>query len=779
MEAGDFFKSIDILSDLGPEDIAFLAETSQDVDYPGGTSIIKVGDIGRYLWIVYAGEVDVSLPDETGSQQIIASLERGAYFGEMSILSGEPAVANVTASLDSKVVKIPREAISQIIARNPKTLMKVTKIITKRLLEDEKFHEELKRRRLAHRENDDPYDLNFSSVSEPMKILVVNSGSSSLKYSLFDTARKESLLDGLVERIGSGQASHVIKKSGQKKQTLAAEHIDTASDAFHDMIQVLTHAEHGAVSDVKEISAVGHRVVHGGNRFSSSMPINDEITEAIRACIPIAPLHNPYNLEGIETLKNILPTIPQVAVFDTAFHLNMPETAFRYALPFELCEEEQIRRYGFHGTNHRFVSLKAATALKVPVGDLKIISCHLGSGASVCAVDHGQSIDTSMGMTPLEGLVMGTRGGDVDPGVILHLMRHGGMTLAQIDKVLNKESGLKGLSGKSNDMREVLEAAEAGDMRCKMTVSIFCYRVKKYIGAYIAALGGLAALIFTGGIGENSPEIRARICQGLEIFGIAVSDEINRKTVAMRGQIADIAAPDAKIPILVIPADADEERMIARETIHALGRSNPVNERERFRSQAIPLSTSAHHVHLCPEDSEVLFGPGRALTPRSELSQPGQFAAAEAVNLIGPKGRIEKVRILGPLRKESQVEIARTEQFRLGIDAPIRDSGDIEGTPGVIVEGEIGRVVLDKGVICAKRHIHMSPAEALSLGLRDKDVVMIKVKGVRELIYGDVLTRVSPNFRMDMHLDTDEANAAQISSGTVGYIEAIQHRNYV
>lgn len=472
-----------------------------------------------------------------------------------------------------------------------------------------------------------------------------------------------------------------------------------------------------------------------------------------------------------------MPKVPQVAVFDTAFHLNMPEAAFRYALPYDLCEEEQIRRFGFHGTNHRFVSLSAATALKIPVGDLKIISCHLGSGASVCAIDHGQSIDTSMGMTPLEGLVMGTRAGDVDPGVLLHLMRHAGMTFEQIDKILNKDSGLKGLSGKSNDMREVLEAAEAGDMRCKMAVSIFCYRVKKYIGSYIAALGGLDALIFTGGIGENSPEIRARICQGLEVFGIVVSDEINRKTVAMRGQIADISETDAKIRILVVPAD--EERMIARETIHSLGRSIPVNEMERFRSRAIPLSISAHHVHLCQEDFEIIFGAGRSLTPRSELSQPGQFAAAETVNLIGPKGRIEKVRILGPLRKESQVEIARTEQFRLGIDAPIRDSGDIEGTPGVTIEGDIGSVVLDNGVICAKRHIHMSPEEDLSMGLRDKDVVMIKVKGVRELIFGDVLIRVNPNFRMDMHLDTDEANAAQISSGTVGYIESIQHRNYV
>ncbi len=776
MDLTPFFKTTEILSDLKPEDIALLAENSSLIDCPEGTLIMKIGDTGRYLWVVYEGEVDVTLPDELGREKILASLERGSFFGEMSILSGEPAAANVTASRSSKVVRIPRDIVSQVIARNPKALMKVTKIITQRLLEDEKFLAEINQRRIAHRESEDPYDLNFSSVSEPMKILVVNSGSSSLKYSFFDTVKKESLLDGLVERIGSGQASHVIKKPGQKK-IIPADAIATVSDAFREMIKALQDTEHGAVGDIQEISAVGHRVVHGGKKFSSSMPINDEVLGAIKECIPIAPLHNPYNLEGIETLKNILPQVPQVAVFDTSFHHSIPEAAYRYALPVELCDDEQIRRFGFHGTNHRFVSLTAATSLKIPISELKIISCHLGSGASVCAIDHGHSIDTSMGMTPLEGLVMGTRGGDMDPGALLHLMRHAGMTYEQLDKLLNKESGLKGLSGKSNDMREVLEAAEAGDMRCKMALAVFCYRIKKYIGSYIAALGGLDVLIFTGGIGENSPEIRARVCQGMDVFGIAVDDAVNRQTVAMRGKVVDIAPSDSKIRILVVPAD--EERMIARETIHALGRSLAVSQSERLKSKAIPLSTSAHHVHLCQADFEVLFGSGRSLTPRSELSQPGQYAAAETVNLIGPKGRIEKVRILGPLRKESQVEIARTEQFRLGIDAPIRDSGDIEGTPGVAIEGDTGRVVLDKGVICAKRHIHMSPEEALSLGLRDKDVVMVKVKGVRELIFGDVLIRVNPNFRMDMHLDTDEANAAQISAGTVGYIESIQHRNYV
>jgi acetate kinase len=776
MDLSPFLKNVDILSDLNETQIANLAESAQFLEFTDGAVIIKRGDIGRFLWIVYDGEVEVSLPYPDGTEKHIASLERGAVLGEMSIMTGEPAMASVTSGWSSKLVRIPREIISQVVATNPKTLSKLTKIITRRLLADEKIQEEREKTCVALRENADPYDLNFSSVSEPLKILVVNSGSSSLKYSLFDTARPVPLLEGAVEKIGSGEAVHHVRTPEIRKD-LPAEGIATVGDAFAVMVGTLADPEIKALGSLGEINAVGHRVVHGGKRFSSSTVISDEVKEAIRSYIPIAPLHNPFNLEGIEAMEKLLPAVPQVAVFDTSFHQTMPEPAATYAIPFAIGEEEQIRRYGFHGTNHRFVAMSGATFLKRPVGDLKIISCHLGSGASVCAIDHGRSIDTSMGMTPLEGLIMGTRAGDLDPGVILHLMRNRGLTLEQMDRMLNKESGLKGLSGRSNDMREVLEGAEAEDLHCKLAVSAFCYRVKKYIGSYIAALGGLDVLIFTGGIGENSPEIRARVCQGMETFGIDLADEVNRTTRVGRGKPADISDPESKVRILVVPAD--EERMIAREAVHALGRVVTRDTVEKFRSRGIPLSTSAHHVHISRADFDVLFGPGKDLTPRSDLSQPGQFAAAETVNLVGPKGRIEKVRILGPLRKESQVEVSRTEQFKLGIDAPIRDSGDLEGTPGIVIEGELGSVRLDKGVISAKRHIHMSPEEALGLGLRDRDVVMVRVKGVRELIFGDVLVRVHPTYRMDMHLDTDEANAAQITAGTTGFIEAIQHRNFM
>ena len=775
MELQSFLKNIEIISDLSDDQISLIAENAHLLDFPDGTVVIARGEPGRFLWIVYEGEMDVLLTEDNGSKRTIATLQRAQVFGEMAILTGEPAVLDVIANGKTRLLKIPRDIFSRIIASNPKTFGKFTRLVTKRMQRNEQDDAQIRLKNI-YKENEDPYDLNFSSVADPLKILTVNCGSSSLKYTLFDTTKNEPVLEGLIEKIGTGDASHMIRTADAKKEQ-PAKGIMAIEEAFRLMVTTISDKTYAGISNLSEIKAIGHRVVHGGAKFPVSVLINDEVTASIKELSDLAPLHNPYNLEGIELMKKLIPAAKQVAAFDTSFHLKMPENAYTYALPYDLCEQEQIRRYGFHGTNHKFVALSAATFLKRPLVELRMISCHLGSGASVCAINRGQSVDTSMGMTPLEGLVMGTRAGDVDCGVILHLLRHRKMSADEIDLMLNKKSGLLGISGKSNDMREILAAAEDGDIRCKRAITTFCYRVKKYIGAYIAALGGLDVLIFTGGIGENSAEIRSRICQLMEVFGIFILDDINRNTHVRRGQITDIALPHSRVRILIVPAD--EEKMIARETIHALGRVRTKDDIQKLSSRPISISTSAHHVHLTQEHFELLFGADQVMSPRSALSQPGQFASIQSVNLIGLKGRIERVRVLGPARKESQVEISRTEQFKLGIEAPLRDSGDLEGTPGITLESDTGTLKLSKGVICAKRHIHMAPAEALTLGLRDKDVVMVKVKGMRELIFGDVLVRVHPDYLLDMHLDTDEANAAQISEGTVGYIEAIQHRNYM
>jgi len=379
-----------------------------------------------------------------------------------------------------------------------------------------------------------------------------------------------------------------------------------------------------------------------------------------------------------------------------------------------------------------------------------------------------------MGLTPLEGLIMGTRCGDLDPSTTIHLCREKGLSIEEVDEIFNRQSGLKGLSGISSDFREVQDAADKGDPRAIQTIHVFCYRIRKYIGAYLAAIGGLDALVFTGGIGEGSAWVRGLACQGLAYMGILENDMLNKTISPGPGEVADISDERSRVKILVIPTD--EGRMIARETIRALGYHDVAQVIESQKERKIPIEVSAHHIHLSREEVDTLFGPGYELTPRADLSQPGQFACEETVNLIGPKGRVERLRVLGPVRKQTQVEIAITEEFKLGIKAPIRPSGDLEGTPGIGLEGPRGTCEISQGVINSLRHIHMTPKDALSFGLKDRDLVMVKVEGERTLTFGDVLVRVKPDFRLALHLDTDEANAANITSGMEGHLVGIQDR---
>jgi acetate kinase len=481
-------------------------------------------------------------------------------------------------------------------------------------------------------------------------------------------------------------------------------------------------------------------------------------------------LHNPVNLAGIHEMRQRFPAVPHIAVFDTAFHHTLPAYAYLYGLPYELFEEKRIRRYGFHGTSHQFVSLRAAQFLSRRPNELRLVSCHLGNGSSLCAVDHGRSVDTSMGFTPAEGLIMGTRCGDIDPGVLAFLQRTENMTAEQCEELLNKKSGLLGISGVSSDMREVLKAADEGASRALLALKAYCYRVRKYVGAYVAAMGGLDVVVFTGGIGQGSAEVRALALQGLDCMGIRIDSQRNRD--ASSGEVSRISTDDSKVAVLVVPAD--EERMMAREALRASKRFYITRVMEAQKQESFLVEVSAHHVHLTQEHVEALFGAGHQLARHADLSQPGQFACKEQVTIVGPKGRIERVRVLGPARKYTQVEIAMTEQFRLGVHPPIRESGDIADTPGCTLIGSAGEVQLDRGVICALRHVHMTPQDALRYGVRDKSVVRVRIAGDRELIFGDVLVRVDPNFALAMHLDTDEANAADVKTGARGYIDGIQ-----
>ncbi|MDQ7780474.1 MAG: acetate/propionate family kinase [Planctomycetota bacterium] len=604
-----------------------------------------------------------------------------------------------------------------------------------------------------------------------MRILVINCGSSSLKYDLFDMAAETNLAAGGIDRLGSADAVHKYSVRGVEKKDEKLNVPDHAA-GLKLALSVVVDPKSGALSRLSEIDAVGHRAVHGGTKFTTAVEISDDVLEHIKSCTPLAPLHNPANIAGIEECRRLMPGVPQVAVFDTTFHHTIPKKAYLYGLPFEYFKDFGIRRFGFHGTSHHFVALKAATHLRKPFAELKLISCHLGNGASVCAIDYGKSVDTTMGMTPLEGLVMGTRCGDVDPGVLLLLMRDRGIGLKDLDQALNKNSGLKGISGISNDMREILAAADDDNERALLAVRVFCYRVKKYIGAYMAALEGLDAVIFTGGIGENASAIRARSCQGLSVFGIELDELKNGVPAFTQDGVAEVSAPGSRSKVLVVRTD--EELMIARESARILSHRTVTRIILKSAHKPIPVGVSVQHVHLTQEHKDALFGKETELTKKNDLRQPGHWVSKETVSLIGPGGRVDRVGIICPFRKESQVEISRTLEFRLGIDAPIRASGDLADTPGIVLEGPRGSAKLDRGVICAQRHIHMSPADTEAYGLKDKDIVRLRAEGPRPMIFGDVLVRVDPNFVLELHLDTDEANAAELTNGSICHLEGIQ-----
>ena len=395
--------------------------------------------------------------------------------------------------------------------------------------------------------------------TETVRVLVLNSGSSSLKFQLMETSPERTLAHGAVEKIGEDEGA--VKYEAVGKTSKSTKAVPDHKAAIQLAFDLMTASE-GVIGDLQEIEGVGHRVVHGGEHFHSSVLMTEDVVRQIEAVSELAPLHNPHNLKGYYASRELLPHARHVAVFDTAFHQTLPASAYRYALPEEYYSRDKIRRYGFHGTSHRYVSGRYAQIHGKPRDAFKLITCHLGNGCSLCAIDHGRSVDTSMGFTPLEGLVMGTRSGDLDPGAVTYLIAHKNMTAQEVDALLNEHSGLRGLSGLSADMRDLLEQARNGNSQGQLAIDVFCYRVKKYIGAYLAALNGADAIVFAGGIGENATEIRARICDSLDSLGIQLDAQQNADTVGVEREIG-LAGQSPQI--WVIPTN--EELLIARDTM--------------------------------------------------------------------------------------------------------------------------------------------------------------------------------------------------------------------
>ena len=392
-----------------------------------------------------------------------------------------------------------------------------------------------------------------------MKVLVINCGSSSIKYQLFDMTDESVLAKGLVERIGM-EGSVLNHQPGNRDKVVLAANITNHSVGIQMVLEALTDSSHGVITSMKEILAVGHRVVHGGEKFAGSVLITQEVMDALKECIEMAPLHNPPNIMGINACAELMPNVPQVGVFDTAFHQTMPKHAFLYGLPYDAYKNYGVRRYGFHGTSHKFVSQRTAELMGQDITNLRIVTCHLGNGASLAAVKFGQSIDTSMGFTPLEGLVMGTRSGEVDPAILPYLMKKLDLTAEQIDNYLNKKSGVLGISGVSSDFRDIEAAAAEGSEQAQLALDVFAYRVRKYIGSYVAAMGGVDAIVFTAGVGENDIYMRDLICSGLEYLGTRIDPAKNN----IRGKEKEISVDGSKVKIFIIPTN--EELVIARDT---------------------------------------------------------------------------------------------------------------------------------------------------------------------------------------------------------------------
>ncbi len=748
-----------------------LVAQSQVKTFVPNEVIIEFGQPGKFLGVVLEGMAEAVVTAKNGDRQLLGTLKPGDFLGEMSLLTGEPTTADVIAKEKCQILIIPHDVFSVSLAVNPAAIKLMAKTMSGRIRSRQQNEETQARLKEAWESVSDPYGLKLTTASS-MKILVINCGSSSIKFGYYDTGNELNNTEGMIERIGldNSLANLKTKKEDYRKELGSIDY----SEAFEVLFDLLTDREHGVIGNLHELQAVGHRVVHGGDKYSGAVVVNDEVLKQIESISHLAPLHNPINLMGIKACIKLIPTVPQIAVFDTGFHQKMPPHAYLYGIPYDYFEKDRIRRYGFHGISHEYIALQGASYLKRSHRELKVITCHLGQGASICAIDHGRSIDTSMGLTPLEGLIMGTRCGDIDPSLVFYLCKEKGLSIEDVENILNRQSGLKGLSKTSGDLRELEAAASKGDHLAVTALHTFCYRIRKYIGAYVAALGDLDILIFSGGIGQHSAWVRGLSCQNLSHIGIEMDDILNRTASSERGETVDITGHNSRAKILVIPTD--EERMIARETIRTLGYQRIDQIIHDHKEQKIPVEVSAHHVHLSQKEVDAIFGNGYILTRLSDLSQPGQFACKETVNLIGHKGKVERVRVLGPLRKQGQVEISMTEEFKLGVKAPIRASGDLQGSPGITIEGSKGECNLSEGVICALRHIHMAPEDALSFGLRDRDIVMVKLEGERSLIFGDVLVRIDPSFRLSMHIDTDEANAAGITSEMMGHIVGVQDR---
>jgi acetate kinase len=762
--------SVPLFRSLSEREIARIVQESTVTTFEENEAAIEFGEEGHFVGILLEGRAEVSIVLDTGRKQRIEELGSGAVFGEMSLMSGDRTVADVVALTRCKALLIPHTLLSEVLVTHPDMVKVISDIIQARL-EAIFPNDRESLLRNALRKSTDPYGLSLKKPGAKLSILALSYTGEELHYTLHDTETGEPTARGCFRELLSDRCHLEFSVNGREKRLPVLKRgLPQVFDLLRD---TLAGKENGRPAGPDDLTAVGHHLVAGGDLFSESILVTKEAAGRLASLGGYLRDLNAPGLAALTEAQRVFPKAQHVAVFDSSFHATLPPYAYLYALPYELYKEKGIRRYGFHGIAHQYAALKSAQYLNRPYNELEIAVCHLDREASVCAVDHGRSVDVSAGFSPGEGLVTGTSPGSIDPAILFYLSEGGGFTGRETEILVREKGGLRGLAGLSASLSEIEDHASGGHHRALLAYKLYCYTVRKKIGEAQAAMGGLDVLVFTGEHGHASSGVRSLACQGLACMGIVLDEKRNASPLES-GDVALVSRPDSPVKILVVRPN--RTLMIARETLRALKTESAAQILRKRESIGVPIEVSAHHVHLSNDHIKRLFGPDAELEVEHELSQPGQFASKQKVTLVGPKGAIERVRVLGPARAQTQVEIAMTEQFKLGIEPPVRESGDLEGSPGVTLEGEAGSIAIDKGVICARRHIHLSQEEALAFGLHDKDVVRVRVSGDRELVFGDVLVRVSAQFKLAMHIDTDEANASHLKTGDVGYIEGIQSR---
>lgn len=752
-----------LFADFSPDELDDTIRHSELRVYRPGEKIIHVGQAGSFLGVMLEGIARAQVGGADGRVTVLGEIAEGGYFGEISLVSGDPTTADIVAVTPCKILQIPHMVMSEALSSHPDAMRHMAKTITERL---------------RHRAQAEGPVAEPIAPTQPMaaelvgaaRILVVRCGDERLQYEYYDTDNEMNNVGGVIEGLGSDHAEHISRGLRWDESTSVAPTLEAAAEAI---LTQLSSGPRAVLEDCRQLSAIGHRVAHGGDKYDHPVvfdqAVADDISEYASGLCP----DNRACLAAIQAFAKLLADTPQVAVFETAFFAGMPPRAFTCPVPYEWYEAYGIRRYGQHGLAHQYAAQAAALHLQRPLSQLNLLVCNLGPYPSVSAICRGRAVDVTAGLTLLGGLPGAITSGDLDPGLAACAAQLLGVAPAQIERALGEHSGLLGISGVSGDLEDLCALEQSGDGRATLALEVFCYGLQKCIGGYLAVLGQTDAIVFTGPAGVRLPELRTRICCDLASLNVKLDQQMNLEVGADARETSDISEPRAAPRIVVVPPS--DPRMIAAGAAQAIGQGQ-VCAAILVGRRPIPIGISVRHVHLSREHVNILYGPGHQLTFRTPLTQPGQFACEETVNLMGPKGKVARVRVLGPERPATQVEVSRTECFSLGLQAPIRMSGVLHNTPGVCMEGPQGSVEIHEGMICAARHLHVSPEQALMLGLRDKDEISVHVEGERALVFSEVIVRVHPEYRLDMHIDTDEANAARLDQGAVGYIQSVDVR---